>query len=295
MNEVSDDDQPQPRPQRPPAHLGGTIRLTQEPLRPAPIGGKVLRAAFVHSLPVMMGYLAMGMAAGILLAKQVDVPWRPLYAALTSGVCISGALQFLLVDWVKNSTAIADVVLLTLCLNLRYAMYGFSLLERFVGVPWWKKCYLVWTLTDETYAIEVANKVPPGGDPIAYCLAVAAFDHLYWIVGVTAGAVVGAELPFNCQGIDFAMTALFLVILVDQLRERVNRWPALIGVAAALGARCFFPTGKMLLPTIPLMLVVLLALRRRLLALEEPPAPTDDAAADAAAPAPDAPRPGGRP
>lgn len=259
-------------------HFDGTARSTRESLKPVTASrGHMLRTAFVHSLPVLMGYLAMGMAAGILLAKSVNIPWRAVYAALTSGVNISGALQFLIVDWVKNSTSLADVMVLTLCLNLRYAMYGFSLLERFAGVSWSKKFYLIWTLTDETYAIEVANKVPPGGDSVTYCLMVAAFDHAYWIIGVTSGAVLGAQLPFACKGIDFAMTALFLVILTDQLRERVNRFPALIGIAAALAARMFFPTGKMLLPTIPLMLMVLLFLRKRLLRFEDvPPAAASD-------------------
>ncbi|MBR3709012.1 MAG: AzlC family ABC transporter permease, partial [Lentisphaeria bacterium] len=123
---------------------------------------RVFNAAFKASLPVLMGYLAMGMASGILLAKTVSIPCLPLWAFLTSAVNISGAFQFLLVDWVKNTTVLFQVVLLTICLNLRYAMYGFSLLERFKKVPLLQKLYLIWALTDETYAIQVANKVPEG-------------------------------------------------------------------------------------------------------------------------------------
>ncbi len=229
---------------------------------------RVFRAAFVHSLPVLMGYVAMGMAAGILLAKKVEMPCRTGWAFLTSMVNISGALQFLLVEWTANPIPLTSVVLLTLCLNLRYAMYGFSLLDRFRPLGFGLKSYLVWTLTDETYAIEVANRVPEGEDSIAYCLSVAALDHFYWVAGVVAGALIGGELPIDSRGIDFAMTALFLVILTDQCRERINRLPAVIGLVSALFCRVVLamPIGKMLLPTIPLMVGVLLVFRKRLLA-----------------------------
>ncbi len=226
---------------------------------------RVIRAAFIASLPVLMGYLAMGMAAGILLAGTIHIPDISLWAFLTSFVNISGALQFLLVDWIDKGTPMIDVILLTLCLNLRYAMYGFSLLERFRGLPLPLKYYLIWTLTDETYAIEVANKVPEGEDSVSYCIAVAAFDHFYWIAGVVSGSLLGTVLTFNTSGIDFAMTALFLVILVDQCREKINRIPALIGACAALFTRCFFATDKMLLPTIPLILILLFVFRKPLL------------------------------
>ncbi len=230
---------------------------------------RVLRAAFTASLPVLMGYLAMGMAAGILLAKTVFISDLPLWAFLTSGVNISGALQFLLVDWIRNSTPLAQVVLLTFCLNLRYAMYGFSLLERYKNVKLTTKLYLIWALTDETYAIQVANKVPEGEDCISYCLAVAVFDHFYWVAGVVAGTLIGTGLPFDCTGIDFAMTALFLVILTDQWKEKINRIPAVIGLLAALSSRLFTGTDNMLLIAIPLMLTVLFLFRKKLLGQTE--------------------------
>ena len=201
-----------------------------------------------------MGYVAMGVAAGVLLAVGTDVPMAPLWGFLTSTFAVSGTLQFVFVDWVRNVPTLLDVALVTLCINFRYCLYGFSMLDRFRGLPWWRKCYLIWTLTDETYALEVENRVPPGGDSIEYCTTVAALNHSYWIVGVLAGTIAGSALDFECKGIDFAMTALFLVILTDQCRERAARLPAAIGLAAALVSRCFFPVGKMLVPAIALML-----------------------------------------
>lgn len=220
--------------------------------------------AFKDTLPVLMGYLAMGAAAGILLAGTLpQLPASPLWAAFSSALSISGALQFILVGWIKESTPIADVVLLTVVLNLRYALYGFSLLERFEGIPWWKKCYLVWTLTDETFALQCAGRGADKAKAVDYSLKVAFLDHCYWIAGVTAGAFVGGALPFSTKGIDFAMTALFLVILIDQLKEKKNRLPALTGLAAAVAARIFFSPRHMLIPAMALMIFVFLVFRER--------------------------------
>ena len=107
------------------------------------------QCAFKDTLPVMMGYLAMGTAAGIVLAGTLtQLPAAPLWGSVSSTLCISGALQFIMVGWIKEGIPLTDVVLLTVFLNLRYAMYGFSLIERFEGIPLWKKGYLIWTLTD---------------------------------------------------------------------------------------------------------------------------------------------------
>lgn len=206
----------------------------------------------------------MGFAAGVLFASRVDLPFCSFWAFISSATSISGALQFLLSEWFQSRTPLLDVTLLTLCLNLRYAMYGFSLLERFKSVPFGKKLYLIWSLTDETYALEVENKTPAGESPVAYALSVALFDHIYWIIGVTAGAVIGSGLKFDNRGIDFAMTALFLVILTDQCREKGNRIPALVGIAATLASRIFFAPENMLIPSMVLMLILLFALRRKL-------------------------------
>ena len=231
--------------------------------------GRLWKAAFVSSLPVLMGYATMGMAAGILLARNGGISHAPVWGLLTSLTSISGALQFILVEWARNRTAFLTVALLTFCLNIRYAMYGLSLLERFHGIGIWRKLYLIWTLTDETYALEVENKHPDGESSLSYCLLVAALDHLYWVAGVFAGALIGAALPFRTKGIDFAMTALFLVILTDQCRDKANRLPAAIGIVSALVARLFFSTDNMIIPTMCLMLATFLICRRRLEPVEE--------------------------
>ena len=175
----------------------------------------------------------MGFAAGVLLAVNSGIDFAAAWSALFGAVCVSGALQFMITGWMKDCTPLLEVAVITCCLNLRYSMYGISMLERFRSIGFLRKGYLVWAMTDETYALEVENQNQDTQKDIFYCIALAAMNHIYWIFGVTAGAVAGAALPFPAEGIDFAMTALFLVILTDQCREKKNRLPAIIGGAAS--------------------------------------------------------------
>ena len=229
------------------------------------------RRAFSDSIPVMAGYGTMGFAAGVLLSVHGEVPVPALWAAVSSATFISGPLQYLFVDWVRTAASIGGVLFVVLCVNLRYALYGLSLLETFRGAGFWARLYLIAGITDETYALETACTLPPEKKR-RYCLYLTALDHMYWIVGVTAGTLAGAALPIPSKGIDFAMTSLFLVILTEQCRERANRLPAAVGAIAALavfaalapflGAKA--ARADMLIPTMMLMVTALIALRRRM-------------------------------
>ena len=228
----------------------------------------VLRKAFADSVPVMAGYGTMGFAAGVLLAVNGGISFPAVWGALSSAVFISGPLQYLFVDWVRSSLALGSVLFIVLCVNLRYSLYGLSLLDTFRSAGFWTRLYLIAGITDETYALEVACSLPPERKR-RYCLCLTALDHFYWVAGVTAGALAGAALPFPSAGIDFAMTSLFLVILTDQLRDVGNRLPAAVGgasatmvfaaLAAVIGAAR--ARADMLIPTMVLMVASLLLLR----------------------------------
>lgn len=229
------------------------------------------RKAFSDSIPVMAGYGTMGFASGVLLAVHGSIPLPTLWAAISSATFISGPLQYLFVDWVRTSAPLGGVLFVVLCVNLRYSLYGLSLLEIFRGAGFWSRLYLIAGITDETYALETACDLPLEKKR-RYCLYLTALDHLYWVIGVTAGALAGASLPIPSKGIDFAMTALFLVILTEQCRERSNRLPAAVGVvssvvvfaALALFAGVKAARADMLIPTMMLMVAALLVLRRRM-------------------------------
>ena len=225
---------------------------------------RIFYQAFSASLPVLMGYTAMGMAAGILLAGKIERPDIVFWAFLSSLTSISGALQFAIVDWIDNNMPLIDVALLTLFLNIRYAMYGLSLLEKFKNTGFWRKSYLIWSLTDETFALEAESAIPDKKLNTFYCLCVAALDHLYWVSGVTIGALAGRFLPFSTEGIDFAMTALFLVVLTDQCREKRNRLPAVTGILCAIAGRVFFSVDNMLIPAMVMMTAAFIIFRKTL-------------------------------
>ena len=229
------------------------------------------RKAFSDSIPVMAGYGTMGFAAGVLLAVNGGVSMPALWGALSSGAFISGPLQYLFVDWVRVSASVGGVLFVVLCVNLRYSLYGLSLLETFKGAGFWTRTYLIAGITDETYALEVACKLPTERKR-RYCLFLTALDHIYWITGVTVGALAGSALPMPSKGIDFAMTSLFLVILTEQCRERANRLSALIGGISAVAVFTVLSLtvgmekarAEMFIPTMMLMVTVLMAFRRHI-------------------------------
>ena len=231
----------------------------------------VFRKALSDSIPVMTGYGTMGFAAGVLLAVNGGISFSAFWAAISSATFISGPLQYLFVDWVRTSASIGGVLLVVLCVNLRYSLYGLSLLETFRGAGFWTRMYLIAGITDETYALEVACNLPPEKKR-RYCLILTALDHMYWVVGVTAGALIGSALSLPSKGIDFAMTALFLVILTEQSREKANRLPAAIGTFSAVTAFVLLAAAfgvararaDMLIPSMMLMVTVFLVARCRI-------------------------------
>lgn len=231
----------------------------------------VFRRALSDSIPVMTGYGTMGFASGVLLAVHGGIPFPAFWAAVSSATFISGPLQYLFVDWVRTSASVGGVLFVVLCVNLRYSLYGLSLLETFCGARFWTRMYLIAGITDETYALEVACDLPPE-EKRRYCLCLTALDHMYWVVGVTAGALAGSALALPSKGIDFAMTSLFLVILTEQCRERSNRLPAAIGAVSAIAVFVLLAAAfgavraraDMLIPAMMLMVTVLLAARRRI-------------------------------
>ena len=211
----------------------------------------------------------MGTAFGILLVTQVKAAHAGTAAAMSVST-ISGSMQFAAVEMLKNapSYTLLLTAVLAVLINIRYAMYGISLVRYFRNYPWYIRYYLVWSLTDETYALESSTTLR-GRKRMYYSLMVAGFDHLYWITGSVIGAVVGSCITFDTAGIDFAMTALFLVILVDLVREKKNRIPALTGGVSTLLALAFFvaffpaQVNRMLLAAMVLMIAVLLLLRKK--------------------------------
>ena len=221
---------------------------------------KTLAAAFPLTVPVLMGYLAIGIAFGLMLQSA---GWGVGWAALMSLTIYAGSGQYLGVSLLAAGAPLAQVAFLTLMVNFRHLVYGLSMLEKFRGMGW-RKLYMIFSLTDETYALLSSAKAPEEVDEHRFFFAVALLDQSYWVLGSVIGSLLGSALGFNTTGVDFAMTALFLVIAVGQWRAAGSHVPALLGGAATLASLLIVGAEDMLLPALGIIVAVLVLLRPRL-------------------------------
>lgn len=221
---------------------------------------KAFQKAFPFTIPVLTGYLFIGIAFGVMYAEK---GYSFLWAILMSLLVYAGSGQYLAVNFFVPGISFLQVVFLTLMVNVRHVFYGISLLERFnrFGKRRW---YMIFGLTDETYSLLCTTKVPEGVDEEKFMFAIVLMDQMYWVAGSAIGALAKALLPFNSKGIDFAMTALFVVIFVEQWMERKNRIPELIGIGAAVVCLVMFGADKFVLPSMILIMSVLFLIRRRI-------------------------------
>ncbi len=221
---------------------------------------KAIKAAFPATVPVLMGYLAIGMAFGLMLEA---VGYNVIWAFFMSLTIYAGSGQYLGVELLATAAVLSQVALLTFLINFRHLVYGLSMLEKFRGMGW-RKWYMIFSLTDETYALLAGANPPPGIRPRDYYFSIAVLDHCYWILGSIIGSVAGALLKFDTTGVEFAMTALFLVIAVDQWRSYRSHIPAILGAVVTLVCLLLFGPETMLLPALCVIVVVLLIMRARL-------------------------------
>ena len=221
---------------------------------------RAFRAAFPATVPVLMGYLAIGMAFGLMLEA---IGYNFIWAFFMSVTIYAGSGQYLGVELLGTAAALGSVALLTFIINFRHLVYGLSMLEKFKGMGL-RKLYMIFSLTDETYALLSSARVPERVDPHAYYFAIAVLDHSYWIAGSVIGSVAGALLGFDTTGIDFAMT--------DQWSAYRTHLPALLGFGVTVVSLILLGPGAMLIPALCVIIVILLLLRVRLDAREEPAA-----------------------
>ena len=218
---------------------------------------RAFAAAFPATVPVLMGYLSIGIAFGLMLEA---VGYNVIWAFFMSLTIYAGSGQYMGVELLATGAALVNVAALTLILNFRHLVYGLSLLEKFRGMGV-RKLYMIFSLTDETYALLSSARVPERVDPHDYYFAVAVLDHSYWILGSVIGSVAGALIQFDTTGIDFAMTALFLVIAVDQWKTYPSHIPAILGAGGTLAALLLVGADNMLIPALCVIVVGLLLLR----------------------------------
>ena len=213
----------------------------------------LLGGAFSLTLPVFFGYIAIGIPFGLMLVNA-GYPWW--LSPIMSMLMYAGAGQYVAVGLCAARVPLPAMVLAMLMVNIRHIVYGLSLMERFKTVGRWKP-YLIFSLTDETYALLTGITPPPSVAPGPFYGTIALLNQLYWITGSLIGALAGAIIPFSFNGVDFALTALFVVLLMDQLRRGGNGIPALIGGSCSIVALILVGPGNMLIASLAGAIAVL--------------------------------------
>ena len=221
---------------------------------------KALPAAFRQSLPVAFGYIFLGIAFGVVLH---EAGYGPLWALACSVFIYAGSLQFVLVPLLAAGAPLYTVALMTLLVNGRHIFYGLAFIDRFRRMGR-RFAYMVLSLTDETYSVLCDLKCPDGADERDVAFLVSLLDHSYWVLGSLIGALLGQALPWDLTGIDFSMTALFVVIFINQWKQFKSHLPALTGLACALVSLLLLGPDRFLLPALAAAVAILTAFRRLL-------------------------------
>ena len=213
----------------------------------------LLKTVFIRTIPIMTGYVVLGIGFGVLLQKA-GYSW--IWALVMGLTMYSGTMQYVGVDLLSSGASVITTAIMALVVNARYIFYGLPMIDRYKGSGW-KKPWLIFGLTDENFALLCSTEAPEGSSDHLYCLLVTIFDHCYWMIGCVLGVLLGSAMKFNTTGIEFVMTALFITVFVDQWRETKQHIPALAGIGVTLICLLIFGKENFLIPSMVLIVVVL--------------------------------------
>lgn len=213
----------------------------------------------------MAGYVVLGMGFGILFQSKGYSWWWALLMSLT---VYAGSMQYVAIDLISGGATLITTALMTLMVNIRHLFYGITMLEKYkdVGAA---KPYLIFALTDETFSLVCSPELPDGLEKKRYYLLVSLFNQCYWVAGSVFGAILGSALTFNSQGIDFSMTALFVVIFVEQWEKTKNHLAAIIGLVISVVCLLVFGADSFLIPSMIGITAALFLLKKRTLETEK--------------------------
>lgn len=224
----------------------------------------LFKTVLLRTLPVMAGYLVLGFGFGIIAAKE----GYGLFWVLAMSLFIyAGSMQYVAISLLTGGASLITTALTTLTVNARHLFYGITMIEpyRQLGPA---KPYQIFALTDETYSLVCTGEAPEGVDFKRYSFWVSLFNHIYWVAGSALGALAGTLIPFNTKGVDFAMTALFITVFVEQWKSTRNHIPAIVGVLASLLCLLIFGRDSFLIPSM-LSISLVLSLGRKYIRRKE--------------------------
>jgi 4-azaleucine resistance transporter AzlC len=219
---------------------------------------KALKAAFPHTIPIFAGFWFLGMAYGIYMNVS---GFSFVYPLVMSIVIFGGSLEFVAVEMLLSPFAPIQTLIMALLIQARHLFYGLSMLDKFKDMGW-KKYYLIYGMCDETFSINYTAKIPDGVDKGWFMFFVTLLNQIYWVTGATTGGLIGSLIHFDTNGISFVMTAMFVVIFMEQWLKEKHHISAYIGLGASLACLIIFGADSFMIPTM-IMIVTLLAVFRK--------------------------------
>ena len=219
---------------------------------------EILKNAFIKSIPIMFSYLFVSMAYGIMM-EEAGFKWY--YSLFISMTVYTGAFQFLLITFLSSGASILTIALMAFLMNSRQVFYSLTFVDEFREMGK-KMLYMIHTMTDETYAVNLTLD-SKGKEKEDTMFLIALLSRCYLMIGAVTGGILGQVIPFDLKGIDFCMTALFIIIFIDQWEKADNHLPALAGLAVALICLITIGERNFILSSLLIISGMLLVVRKR--------------------------------
>lgn len=221
---------------------------------------RAFRCAFPHTIPIFAGFWFLGLTYGIYMNVSGFSFWYPTLMSLT---IFAGSVEFVAVNLLLGAFNPLQALAMTLMINARHLFYGVSMLDKYRGTGW-KKPYLIFGMCDESFSINYTAEIPEDADRGWFMFFVTLLNHFYWFSGATLGGVFGSLIHFNTEGLDFVMTAMFVVIFMEPWLKEKRHTSALVGVVLSLLCLLAFGAERFILPAMAAILAALTGLRGRL-------------------------------
>ncbi len=221
---------------------------------------RALAAAFPYTIPIFAGFWFLGMAYGIYMNVSGFSFWYPMLMSL---LIYGGSLEFVTVSMLLSPFAPLSAFLMALMIQARHLFYGIAMLDKYKNTGW-KRFYLIFGMCDEAFSINYTADIPEDVDRGWFMFFVTLLNQIYWVSGSTLGGLLGSLFTFNTQGLDFVMTAMFVVIFLEQLLKEQKHYTAIIGTGASALCLIFFGADSFMLPAMGCILCLLTLLRKPL-------------------------------
>lgn len=225
---------------------------------------QALKAAFPYTIPIFSGFWFLGLAYGIYMRAS---GFSFVYPMIMSALIFGGSLEFVAVEMLLSPFAPVQVLIMTLLIQARHLFYGISMLEKYKGLGW-KKFFLIFGMCDETFSINYTAAIPEHVDRGWFLFFVTLLNYVYWVSGATIGGLAGALLKFDTSGISFVMTAMFVVIFLEQWLKEKNHISSLLGLSVSAICLFFFGANSFMIPTMAAIVGLLTLLKKKLSRLE---------------------------